>query len=503
MGLRTILNFEYANLLRQLYCGVLCCLSWTLPAIATDRFGIQIIDESSGRGIPLAKLTTTDNVEYWTDNQGWVAFLEPGMMGKDIYFSIESPGYEYPKDGFGFEGVRLRTTPGKREKIALKRINKAERMYRITGNGLFRDSELLGGSSPQDRSSWNAGVMGSDSVQMLPYRGQLFWIWGDTNLAHYPLGNFHVTAATSPIPAPATDSNEWDRVQQGINLTYFTDPDTDRPKRILPDDQPGAIWLFGVFAITDPSREEEVLIAHYSRHLSLGNMVEHGIAIWDNDKEVFEKIKTFEPTTIWQHPRGQAVMSSQSTGDYIYFVESFANTRVRANLDHILDPERYESLAWDKDSQSYRWQSSRAPTSQNEEQDLIRSKEMPPADARYLFKTGDDTIFIHRSSIQWNRFRKQWILIGNEYNRKNEPSHLGEVWYAESDLIDGPWRNAVKIATHPKQTFYNPRQHPIFASHDDRVIYFEGTYTKMFSGNPIATPRYEYNQLLYRLDLNW
>lgn len=375
-------------------------------------------------------------------------------------------------------------------------------MYRITGNGRFRDSELLGASIPDARNNWNAGVTGSDSVQMLPYRGKLFWIWGDTNLAHYPLGNFHVTAATSPKPTPATDKTEWQRVQQGLNLNYFTDPNTNRPKRILPDDQPGAVWLFGVFAITDSSREE-ILIAHYSRHLSLGDMVEHGIARWNDDKEIFEKIKSFELTNTWQHPRGQAVMVSQSEGDYIYFVESFANTRVRANLDHILDPERYESLAWDKGTRTYRWQSTKPPTSQNEEQDLLRANEMLPADARYLLKAGDETIFIHRSSIQRNRFRKQWILIGNEYNRKNDPSHLGEVWYAESDHIDGPWRNAVKIATHPKQTFYNPRQHPVFSSDDDRVIYFEGTYSQMFSGNPMATPRYEYNQLLYRLDLTW
>ena len=33
------------------------------------------------------------------------------------------------------------------------------------------------------------------------------------------------------------------------------------------------------------------------------------------------------------------------------------------------------------------------------------------------------------------------------------------------------------------------------------MIHFEGTYTHDFSGNPLRTPRYDYNQLLYRLDL--
>ena len=32
-----------------------------------------------------------------------------------------------------------------------------------------------------------------------------------------------------------------------------------------------------------------------------------------------------------------------------------------------------------------------------------------------------------------------------------------------------------------------------------RIIHFEGTYTYDFSGNPDKTPRYNYNQVLYRL----
>lgn len=34
-----------------------------------------------------------------------------------------------------------------------------------------------------------------------------------------------------------------------------------------------------------------------------------------------------------------------------------------------------------------------------------------------------------------------------------------------------------------------------------RFLYFEGTYTKMFSGVKVATPRYDYNQIMYGLDL--
>ena len=37
---------------------------------------------------------------------------------------------------------------------------------------------------------------------------------------------------------------------------------------------------------------------------------------------------------------------------------------------------------------------------------------------------------------------------------------------------------------------------------DGKTIFVEGTYTSDFSGNPFKTPRYDYNQMLYRIDLD-
>ena len=79
---------------------------------------------------------------------------------------------------------------------------------------------------------------------------------------------------------------------------------------------------------------------------------------------------------------------------------------------------------------------------------------------------------------------------------------MGEIWYAESKELTGPWQRAVKIATHDQYSFYNPVQHAFFDQEDGRVIFFEGTYTATFSGNPAPTPRYDYNQILYQLDLD-
>ncbi len=80
-------------------------------------------------------------------------------------------------------------------------------------------------------------------------------------------------------------------------------------------------------------------------------------------------------------------------------------------------------------------------------------------------------------------------------------SYLGETWYAEADTLVGPWVDARKIVTHDKYSFYNPRHHPMFDERGGRRIYFEGTYSKTFSGNAVPTPRYDYNQIMYALDL--
>ena len=85
---------------------------------------------------------------------------------------------------------------------------------------------------------------------------------------------------------------------------------------------------------------------------------------------------------------------------------------------------------------------------------------------------------------------------------RGKPSILGEVYYAESDKPEGPWPWAKKVVTHDRYSFYNPAHHPFFDQQDGRIIYFEGTYTFTFSRKEDPTPRYDYNQIMYRLDLS-
>ncbi len=114
------------------------------------------------------------------------------------------------------------------------------------------------------------------------------------------------------------------------------------------------------------------------------------------------------------------------------------------------------------------------------------------------YYTDSNGIVGHGGSVYWNDYRHRWVMIFVELGGT---SYLGEVWFAEADTPLGPWVFARKIVTHDRQTFYNPKQHPFLDKDNGRILFFEGTYTNTFSGNPETTPRYEYNQILYKLDL--
>ena len=77
-------------------------------------FEIQVVDDHTDRGVPLVELKTVNDIRFYTDSAGRVAFNEPGLMNRRIFFSISSHGYEFPRDGFGIRGRRLMTTPGTR-----------------------------------------------------------------------------------------------------------------------------------------------------------------------------------------------------------------------------------------------------------------------------------------------------------------------------------------------------------------------------------------------------
>lgn len=469
------------------FAGAVAALGET--AVKAPWFGIHVVDEATGRGIPMIELRTVNDVRGISDSAGWIAFLEPGLMDREVWFYISlSPGYEREKDGFGYVGARLKTTPGTSATVKLKRTNIAERICRTTGQGIYRDSELLGLPVPLPGLG-NAGAMGSDSVQAVPYAGKVFWLWGDTNVPHYPLGNFQTTAALTALDV---------KPEQGIPFHYFADPGRpDKIAHMLPLKEQGAVWLFGLLTVKD-ERGKEALVAHWSRHKELSKWQEHGLARFDDEKKHFEVIKTLDNNDTWRFPRGHAVRD----GEWFYFSDDFLHTRVKATYADIREPAAYEALRYEDGA--WKWQHDKPATTQNEETKLLLQKQMPAADARFRLKdvAKNKLIRLHGSSVQWNEHRKRWVLIGLQSGDKDDPSPLGEVWYAESKAPDGPWTKAVKVASHPRYTYYNPVHHGFLDADGGRFIYFEGTYSLEFSGNPVAPARYDYNQLMYRLDLD-
>src|SRR6266446_8002832 len=90
-------------------------------------FAIQVIDEQTGRGVPMVEIQTTSSVRYYTDSNGLVAFHEPGLMNKKVWFGVSAHGYEFPADGFGSRGASLQTKSGGSAQLKIKRLNIAER----------------------------------------------------------------------------------------------------------------------------------------------------------------------------------------------------------------------------------------------------------------------------------------------------------------------------------------------------------------------------------------
>jgi hypothetical protein len=172
---------------------------------------------------------------------------------------------------------------------------------------------------------------------------------------------------------------------------------------------------------------------------------ECGIATFNDVKEQFEPWFQY-PCQPESHRSSHPVLYRDDGREYWYL---YPWLRVPNDWDAIRDPARWE-----------------------------RRQFQPPANAK------------RASSVAWNGFRKRFALL---------LENTGEVWYAEAQRPEGPYGTAVRIVQHSQYNFYNVVQHPLLEQEGGRIIYFEGTYTDAFSGAKEKTPRYNYNQIMYRL----
>ena len=312
-------------------------------------FVIHVIDEQTGRGVPLVKLKFLNEVTYWTDSAGIAAIDEPSLRGREVFLEIRSEGYEYPRDSFFNQpGVTVRIEPGSRRQIQIRRTMIAERLFRLTGEGIYRDSIMAGLPAPTKEPLLNGQVLGQDTVSAAIYHGKIFWIWGDTIGPAY--ANFNVTAAVSDVH---------DNPAVAVNYHYFTDKQ-GHAKPMLPLPRHGLVWIEGLIPMKDASGAER-LVATYTRQNGLKFPDECGLALFDDNAQVFKP--WIEMPCTKQHVSSHPFLYN----GYWYLYPSL---RVRNDWNAIQDHRQWEP----------------------------RNVQLPPNAKR-------------PSCVVWNNFRKRWILL--------------------------------------------------------------------------------------------
>jgi hypothetical protein len=289
---------------------------------AGKYFRITIVDEETGRGVPLVELRTVNDIRLFSDSNGIVAFHEPGLMNQQVFFHVASHGYEFPRDGFGFRGKALAVSEGGRATLSIKRRNLAERLYRVTGAGIYRDSVLVGERVPLRRPVLNGLVLGSDSVVNAVYHGKIYWFWGDTNQAAYPLGNFNVPGAVSLLPGKGGLDPE-----RGVELDYFLD-DKGFARPMAPLPGKGPTWINGLVVLRQRDGRERMFAA-YVKVRGFLEVYERGLAEFRDDKQQFEKAVQF-PLDAPAHPGGHPFLHSTDGVEHVYFTTPYPLVRVRA-----------------------------------------------------------------------------------------------------------------------------------------------------------------------------
>jgi hypothetical protein len=363
--------------------------------------------------------------------------------------------------------------------IELDRVNLAERLVRLTGGGTWAETVIR-------EPALDGEVFGQDTAHAVPWRGGLFWLCGDTTIPSYPLGNFHTTGALAPLdPTP----------EDGVDLGYYLDG-SGYPRGIAPTFPEGPVWLSGLVALDD-----DELWATFVNVASDFTPLHEGMVRWSDAREAFDEAVEHDDAVVVK-PQGPAIRFDGPGGDWVMYR---GMQRVRADRDALADPSTYQAYTPLVPNGSGGYTVATTPDGVPDWQ--WRTGAPVPA----LGDTGTPTpweavdpdtgevVAIHNGTIAWDPWRGRWLHVFTQ--SFGASSLIGEIWYAEGDTPVGPWSWARKVITHDGYSFYNPYFHPWFAERGGRRVLFEGTYTAWLGSQP-PTPRHDYNQFLYALDLD-
>lgn len=553
---------------------------------------MHIVDDMTGRGVPCVRLTAVSSATYFTDSNGVAVFEAPGVAaaggGTTYYLHVAADGLSMPADWAGYRGFGADAAPGSLTVLRVNRTTLAERVYRLTGEGIYRDSALAqaagiaGVPAPRIAQPFlNAQVSGQDSVLNAVYKGRLMWFWGDTLRPSYPLGNFATTGAWSNLTGGLPAS-------QGVDLHYYAGVDGFvRHMTAIPG--AGPTWVSSVVTLPAPARggehvaagggggggpaapQAETLWARYSKVHGDMSTYRWGLLRWNDTSLAFDEaamwpmdapirdaygghafVYTGDPGTpeYVSGPDRQAApgtagaAASAGAGaaqpPYVYIGDPFPVLRVPATAEALADLAQYESwtpllpgatvdpddaaaAALDRTGPGgalrYAWRKGSRPLSADDVAQLLSARAVNWNELSVRVRDATNRtcsrVYLHGGSLHYNAYRRKWVAIatqgwGSLDNDSDDgmddatASNLGEVWYSEAGAPEGPWVYAVKVATHAvtQMSFYNPTQHVQLDEAGGRVIYFSGTLAQTFSSAPAPLPRYDYNNMVYRLDLS-
>ena len=431
---------------------------------------VRVLDGETGRGVPMVQLCATSAACFWSDSAGVIALDEDSFFGREVAFAIDTRGgYSAPRDFFGEPGATLSIRHGGDSTIRLRRDQPAERLYRATGEGIYRDSARAGLPVPLPTQSINARVTGLDTVMHAPYRGSMFWIFGDTNDLSAPLGNFASTAATSPLTPRAIEEAE-----RTIELNYIA-PAGGFVSPVAAIPGPGMKWLSALMVLRDPAGQER-LLARYDRHKSLTEVHDSGLLVFNDGARRFEPLVSFGAMPR-AAPHGRPTRVAVNGRDYFYFSwpQSIPSVRVPAEWAAVRDLARYE--AYTCEPAPCRW-----------------SREATPHSPQFVDHATGKPFDGRATSVYWNGYLGRWLAVV-----QGAP---GDVYLAMATAPEGPYSPARRVIRHTRYNFYWPTQLPEFDRDGGRRILIMGTYTQSFSDAPVKVPRYDYNQLVYGVSLD-
>jgi len=573
-------------------------------------FVIRVCDSSTGNGVPLVMLRTVNYIVHWTDSAGYAAFFEPGMMGQPVFFGVLSDGYAFdveknaeffhrhprarishhhqhrrtPRTATGIDeppslstanalgvpscappdpsdpfdvGVLLNTSTGGRATVFVTRCQPAERFYRLTGGGLYRDMVLAGEIPPSTQPLLDiSGVVGQDTLMPSnkPYHGQQYYFFGDSACPRsrrqdncLASGMYSVGAISCVRGSPGCATEDGVRV----NLTYFvstSSPDGfTHPLPMAPIPPLNQNTWIGSITVAEDSQGNQVMFALFTKPASDASQKElSGALRWNDSSSQFDLITYFPVgnfldtcgissgarTVQLFAPRQRATAEQSSTsaepydGDgYVYLGIPFAYLRVPpfqlANLSayEAFTPLLPGSNVSDPviDPNGWGWKLNSVPFQQSDEAQLIAKGILPAAKAHMqtVDVTSGAPVFYSLGSVNFNAALQQYLVLSSQ----------GSTMYVSlSPSLMGPYRDAFPVAWHNSSgsSCYNPLHMPWLDEDNGRVIYFACSFTAMWSdaNNPNSqwytcltginarencapiVPRYEYNNLVYRLDVS-